>query len=366
MNKTLITLALSFSSLMTFTFAQAWEIGPFERADDVNPIIFPKQGSSFFCPLQKKEVPWEGDHTFNPAAVVHKGKIFLFYRAEDDYGQGIGRHTSRLGLAKSSDGVHFKRFSSPIFFPDNDDQSVHEWPGGCEDPRIVEREDGTYVMTYTQWNHQIAVLGIATSQDLLHWKKHGYAFEQANNGAFGRRWSKSGSIICRCEGDKLIAAKLQDKYWMYWGEGLIYAAVSDDLISWEPLVDDKGDLLVVLKPRPGKFDSKLVEPGPPAILTKDGIVLLYNGKNSADEDGDSTLVAGAYSAGQLLFDPNDPTKIIKQTDNCFFKPERPYETKGQYQDGTVFIQGLVRFHGRWFLYYGGADSIVGVAVSQDG
>ena len=183
----------------------------------------------FYCPIQNKDIHWEAEHTFNPGAVVRDGKIYLFYRAEDNYGTGIGNHTSRLGLAVSYDGIYFERTGTPILFPNCDDQKNYEFPGGCEDPRIVETEEGAYVMTYTQWNRQVAVLGVATSNDLLHWKKHGYAFE----GKSIRQWSKSGSIVCRCEGDRLIATKIQGKYWMYWGEGLIYAAVSDDLISWE-------------------------------------------------------------------------------------------------------------------------------------
>ena len=106
-------------------------------------------------------------------------------------------------------------------------------------------------MTYTQWNRQVAVLSVATSHDLWHWKKHGYAFE----GNWMRQWSKSGSIVCRCEGDRLIATKIQGKYWMYWGEGLIHVAVSDDLISWEPMRDEDGMLLVVLEPRKGKLTA---------------------------------------------------------------------------------------------------------------
>ena len=151
---------------------------------------------------------------------------------------------------------------------------------------------------------------------------------------------------------------------MYFGEGSLNVAISDDLISWQPLVDNKGEPISVLQVRPGRYDSELVEAGPPALLTKDGIVLLYNGKNSAVW-GDKTIAPGAYSAGQVLFDTNNPTQLLARTENCFFKPETPYETKGQYQGGTVFIQGLVRFHGQWFLYYGGADSIVGVAVTKE-
>jgi predicted GH43/DUF377 family glycosyl hydrolase len=362
MNKTFLTLALALSTLVAET-PQGWELGPFERVDAANPILHPNPESRFYCPVQKKEVPWEGEHTFNPGAVVRNGTVYLFYRAEDDFSKGIGQHTSRLGLAESFDGFYFKQNSSPVFFPDEDDQKAHEWPGGCEDPRIVEKEDGTYVMTYTQWNRKVAVLGIATSLDLIHWTKHGYAFDHANEGKFGRQWSKSGSIICRLEGDRLIATKIQRKYWMFWGEGTVHLATSDDLISWQPLVDKKGKPLVILAPRPYKYDSALVESGPPALLTDKGIVLIYNGKNAA-ENGDPTIGPGAYSAGQVLFETQDPTKILARTEECFFRPEKPYETRGQYVDGTVFVQGLVHHQGRWLLYYGAADSVAGVAYSN--
>ena len=67
---------------------------------------------------------------------------------------------------------------APVLYPDADDQKAHEWEGGCEDPRCVETEDGTYVLFYTQY-HRIkgeprhTDLGMATSRDLLHWTKTG-------------------------------------------------------------------------------------------------------------------------------------------------------------------------------------------------
>lgn len=336
-----------------------WQLGPFERVEYANPVLTASSASSFLCPLQNKKIKWEAEHIFNPGAVVRDGKVYLFYRAEDNYGTGIGNHTSRIGMAISYDGVHFKRSAEPVLFPENDDQNAYEFPGGCEDPRIVETEEGTYVMTYTQWNRQLAVLAVATSDDLLHWKKHGHAFE----GFTRRKWSKSGSIVCRLVDDRLIAAKIQGKYWMYWGEGFIHVATSDDLISWKPLKDEDGKFLVIIEPRRGKFDSLLVEPGPPAILTEEGIVLLYNGKNSISK-GDPKITPGAYSAGQLLLDASDPTKVLNRSANCFLTPEKPYEKKGQYQGGTVFIQGVVYFRKKWILYYGCADSAIGVAMAS--
>jgi predicted GH43/DUF377 family glycosyl hydrolase len=290
------------------------------------------------------------------AAIVREGKVYLFYRAEDSIGTGVGLQTSRIGIAHSDDALHFKKAKEPILFPNKDAQERSEFPGGCEDPRLVETEDGTYVMSYTQWNRDVAILAIATSKDLMTWEKHGYAFQ----GHMRKRWSKSGSIVCRQEGDKLIATKVQGKYWMYWGEGLIHIAHSEDLISWTPVKDADGVLLAVLEPRAGKFDSILVEAGPPALLTSGGILLLYNGKNSGIK-GDPQIPARAYSAGQVLFDLSNPTQIVSRCEECFLTPEKSYEKVGQYLGGTVFIQGLVPFQGNWFLYYGTADSATAVA-----
>jgi len=347
-----------------------WQLGPFIREDKANPIITPNANSLFFCPIQRKEIQWEGDHTFNPGAVVHEGKVYLLYRAEDNYGKGIGRHTSRIGLAESTDGIHFTRSAAPVLYPSADDQQAFEWPGGCEDPRIVQSEDGTFIMTYTQWTcfnddkpeekRNIPLLAIATSKDLRSWHKHGYAFAQSK---LGPVHSKSGSIVCRLVEERLVPVKIQDKYWMYWGDGPISAATSTDLIHWEPILDSQGGPLAVLDKRPGTFDSELVEAGPPALLTHQGIVLLYNGKNSK-EKGDPHLSAGAYSAGQVLFDSSNPLQVRMREGSSFFKPERAFEKTGQYESGTVFIEGLVRFKGQWFLYYGAADSAIGVAVER--
>lgn len=125
-------------------------------------------------------------------------------------------------------------------------------------------------------------------------------------------------------------------------------------------MDAQGSLVPVLRPRPGHFDSALAESGPPAVLTARGLVFLYNGKN-ADRGGDPTLKPGTYSAGQALLDPHDPTHVLARPDRYFLTPERPYEVTGQYAAGTVFIEGLAHFQGRWWLYYGTADSMVATA-----
>ena len=343
---------------------KSWMIGPFVKADTVNPVLSPDTGKLFDCPMTKGQVAWEHDHTFNPAAVVRNGRIYVLFRAEDNSGEGIGAHTSRIGLAESKDGLHFIVHHTPVLFPDNDDQKDNEWTGGCEDPRIVETQDGGYVLLYTQWNHRTARLAAATSRDLVHWVKAGPVFAKTANGRFLNTYCKSGAIVTKRSGDHLNAAKIGGKYWMYFGEGSVYAATSDNLTDWDPILDKNGNWKPLLQPRTGKFDSALAEAGPPALVTTKGIVLLYNGKN-VGSNGDKSLHEGTYSGGQALFDVNDPTKLLDRTDTYFITPQRPYEITGQYAAGTDFVEGLVHFKKTWFLYYGTADSYVAVATAKD-
>jgi predicted GH43/DUF377 family glycosyl hydrolase len=199
---------------------------------------------------------------------------------------------------------------------------------------------------------------------LIHWTKYGPAFANASGGKYDNFPYKSAGIVTRLAGDRLIAAKIRGKYWMYWGEVKIRLATSSDLIHWTPVEDRHGNAIVVLARRPGHFDSAFPEVGPPPLLTKNGILLIYNGKNAA-KGGDSSLDPGAYSDGQALFSTKDPTKLLARTDQPFFKPQMPFERTGQYSAGTTFAEGLVFFKGKWFLYYGCADSLVGVAISTD-
>ncbi len=338
-----------------------WAFGGFERPENVNPVISPIDNTWFYCPLTEDSVAWESNDTFNPAATIYDEEIVVLYRAEDKSGIGIGRRTSRLGYATSADGVTFQRRSTPVFYPDNDSQKSLEWPGGCEDPRIAVTVDGLYVMMYTQWNRDIPRLAVATSKDLVHWTKYGPAFAKAYDGKFYNMACKSGSILTELIDGRQVIKKVGGKYFMYWGEEHVFAATSEDLVNWTPIVNIDGSLKKLFSPRDGYFDSQLTECGPPAIYTPKGIVLLYNGKNHSGK-GDKRYTPNVYAAGQALFDANDPTHLISRLDEPFFRPMDSFEKSGQYVDGTVFIEGMVYFKGKWYLYYGCADSKVGVAV----
>ncbi len=291
--------------------------GPWTRATS-DPILSPQTNT------------WESAGTFNPAVVFHGNKFVMLYRAQDSFG------TSRLGYAESTDGLHFTRRPDSILSPEAD----YEKDGGVEDPRLQKFGD-TYYLTYTGYNKKDAQLCLATSRDLIHWDRKGVILP-AYEGNWNKGWTKSGAIV---------PEKINGKYWMYWlgtaadktdQMGLSY---STDLIHWTEAIETP-----VLPRRPGKFDSRVVEPGPPPTLTKQGIVLIYNG-------ADDNLV---YRTGVAVFDRRDPRKLLYRSEKPIFFPENEWEKVGQVPN-VVFVEGMVQEKNRFLFYYGAADKYIGVA-----
>jgi predicted GH43/DUF377 family glycosyl hydrolase len=350
-----------------------WMITGFSKVDSLNPILAPAPSLTFDCPLNEHAVRWEERNVLNPSAVVKNGKVHLFYRAQDSMG------TSRIGMATSADGLHFEQHPTPVFYPDDDHMRVYEWNykkdsadptaedcyfcyfDGVEDPRIVEHEDGTYFMTYTAYDGKTARLAIASSRDLLNWTKHGLVLSAEK---YHDTWSKAGAIVAKLVDGRMVATKIQGKYWMYFGDTNLFMASSDDLIHWEVAENEESKQRIsVLHPRMGKFDSRLVEPGPAAMLREEGILLIYNGSNAANFN-DPELPQFTYAAGQALFDAERPYLLRDRTDSYFIHPDKDYERVGEVNE-VCFVEGLVRFKGQWLLYYGTADSKIAVARTLD-
>src|SRR5712664_4427005 len=316
----LTLLLLGVAGCVAAAAVEQWPFGSWQRASNA-PILSPEGRE------------WESAGTFNPAVVVHNGKFVMLYRAQDAAG------TSRLGYAESTDGIHFTRRAEPVLSPETE----YEKDGGVEDPRL-QRFGETYYLTYTGYNKKDAQLCLATSQDLIHWDRKGVILP-AYKGNWNKGWTKSGAII---------PEKIGGKYWMYWlgtaddktdQMGISY---SSDLLHWTEATPTP-----VLPRRPGMFDSRVVEPGPPPILTPRGIVLIYNG-------ADDNLV---YRTGVALFDRNDPRKLISRTDEPVFAPEKEWEKVGQVPN-VVFVEGMVQKGHKYLFYYGAADTYVGVAEAR--
>lgn len=284
--------------------------------------------------LAPEGTSWESAGTFNPALIEKGGRYVMLYRAQDASG------TSRLGYAESSDGISFTRKAEPVLSPEAD----YEKDGGVEDPRLV-KIGGTYYLTYTGYNKKDAQLCLATSNDLLRWKRLGVILP-AYQGNWNKGWTKSGAIL---------TTRIRGEYWMYWlgtaddKTDQMGLSRSKDLVHWTEVTRTP-----ILPRRPGKFDSRVVEPGPPPILTDLGIVLLYNG-------ADDNLV---YRTGIAIFARNDPGKLLYRSDTPLFAPELDWEKVGQVPN-VVFVEGVVRRQNRWLIYYGAADKYVGIARVRD-
>lgn len=342
--------------------AVTWMLG-FEKTK-INPIMTSDSSYVFTDPITNKEVQWQKADVFNPGAVVRNDTVFMLFRAEDNPAAILGERTSRIGLAYSIDGINFIKHPEPVFYPSENEFLKWDYPGGVEDPRVVETPNGNYVMLYTSWNKDIARLSSASSKDLKTWKKNGPVFQHSHDGKFLDIWSKSGSVITELVDGRLKAKKFNGKYLMYWGELFVNLAESENGLDWTPILDDKGELLHVMKPTINEFDSHLTEPGPPALYTENGIILFYNGKNLSGEGATTKYPEGTYCGGQALFDKNDPSKLLARLETPFICPSLPHEISGQYKAGTTFIEGLVFFKNKWFLYYGTADSMVGLAIKE--
>jgi len=305
----------------------AFPLGPF-RPYPHNPILRP-QGEG-----------WESTSVYNPAAVVKDDRVVLLYRAH------AADIVSHVGLATSADGLSFDRHPEPVLSPTEDYERF-----GAEDPRVTE-VDGTYYLTYTGYDSKSARLCLATSTDLFDWTKHGPMFPDFNtflpqgNGV-DAPWSKAGGIL---------STPIDGRYLMYFGEGCIYHAWSDDLVAWTPSSNDEP----LMTPTPGTFGEFLVEVGPPPLLTDNGLILLLH--NAAVKRADGSVY---YSCGQLLFSPDDPTHILAQMNEPFLEPQTFEETHGLVSNVT-FVEGLVFFHDTWFAYFGQSDSTLGVATYRLG
>jgi len=314
--------AIAACTLLTSLAAQPAPpaIRHWQRASDT-PILSPEGNG------------WESAGTFNPSVVWYHGKLAMLYRAQDRAG------TSRLGYAESTDGIHFRRHSQPVFSPETD----YEKDGGVEDPRLVEF-DGTYYLTYTGYNKKDAQLCLATSKDLVHWKRMGVILP-AYKGKWYKAWTKSGAIV---------PEKIDGKYWMYFHGissaklGQVGLAYSTDLVHWTEALDQP-----ILPARPGSFDSAVVEPGPAPILTPTGIILVYNG---ADDNA-------VYRTGFAVFDRKDPSHLLTRTSDPIFAPEKDWEKMGQVPN-VVFVEGAAPQGDHYLFYYGGADKYIGVVRAE--
>jgi predicted GH43/DUF377 family glycosyl hydrolase len=300
-----------------------WMMGPFQKHS--SPVFTPSKDG-----LDNKNV-------YNMAVIQEGSTTFMVYRGESK-SDTPRTNTGRLFLATSQDGEHFQRRPEPILVPDHAYESR-----GVEDPRLIKVE-GTYYLTYTAYDGTLARLCEATSTDLLHWEKRGPIFPEfpEGNDVSPADWTKSGAIFS----ERIQDGPYKGKYVMYFGESDMWMAYSDDLLHWSYLKEP------VIRRRPDRGDSRVCEPGPPPIRTKEGILLLYA--------GDNKTTTPYYETFAALFDPSHPDKVLHRADRPILQPTQDWERKG-YIPNVVFAESLIHDGDRWKLYYGGSDHVIGLA-----
>jgi predicted GH43/DUF377 family glycosyl hydrolase len=308
-----------------------WMLGPWQKYDV--PVMKPSASRDAV----------DSRNIYNMATILEDGLVKMIFRAES-LSEPAHSMTGRLCLAHSKDGRQFDKLPEPsdpkpILVPTEPYEKM-----GVEDPRLIKIQE-TYYLTYSAWDGKTARLCLATSNDLKDWEKHGPLFP---NYGPTKGWTKSGAILP----EKLEAGPYKGKYIMYFGDTHIWMATSDDLIKWEAIEKP------VFSPREGLFDNVLVEPGPPAMRTEHGIVLIYNGAGRFEKTGDKLI----YATGQILMDGNDPTKVLDRSEKPFLAVTQDWEEEG-YVDNVVFAEGLVKLGDQWLLYYGGGDRVIGLATA---
>jgi predicted GH43/DUF377 family glycosyl hydrolase len=271
---------------------------------------------------------WEKAAVFNCAAIHHNGLVHLVYRATDITSNGQeGRYINSLGYAVSTDGLHFNRLENPILVND-----VPQEARGPEDPRIVKISD-TFYMTYTGYGGRFDGdyrICLATSRNLIVWKRHGVMLDEPNKDA------------------ALFPEKIGGRYVMFHRRPPdIWLAFSDDLKTWD-------DHTVVMKALPDSpWENKKIGISGPPIKTSEGWFLIYHGVSQES----------VYSQGAALLDLNDPTQVLARQTEPILIPELDWEING-YVPNVVFSCGQAIIDKEIYVYYGGADTAIGVATMK--
>jgi len=310
-----------------------WAIGPFERYKR-NPILKPT-GNGF-----------ESNHVYNPGVIISDQKIpaypelpdtqfFMFYRAEDS------QDRSSIGLALSDDGYHFRRYeNNPILNPAEE----YELPGGCEDARIVKYNE-KYYMYYTGFHPGTGdhiSLCLAVSDDLLNWEKKGPIFDQM---------MKNGAVVTNPNNE---AVKINGKFIMYSSiGGEPYISYSEDLVNWD--AKKLEDIQITDEYKPWEFCIAKTDYKTP----NDKILLFLGGTMGPMMKKEKEW---HYAISEAVFSREDPEKMIGILDRPVIIPTKEYEKTGKIQN-TVFMNTLVKYHGQWWMYYGGADHVTCLAKS---
>lgn len=295
------------------------------------PYLYPFKRYSGNPILTSDDVPYACNTVFNAAACRFEGRYVLVLRIEDLEGH------SHLTLAYSDDGYKFTVQDSPWAIPSSDPYYEVYERYGIEDPRVTWI-DGSFYITYTAYGPYGPRVGIGRTKDFVHFERICLATEVEN---------KDAVLFPEKVGD--YYAMLDRPAGMGPRGGSIWITYSPDLIHW-------GRARAILTPKPGWGSSKLGVSTPP-VKTEEGWLVLYHGVRD-------TAGGRLYRIGALLLDLDDPEQVRGYTRHFLFGPEEHYERVGDVPN-VVFPCGLiVEDDGSVKMYYGAADTCIGVAEAK--
>jgi predicted GH43/DUF377 family glycosyl hydrolase len=284
--------------------------------------------------LTAADVPYPANSVFNPGAARIGDQTLLLVRVEDMRG------ISQLHVARSSNGESRWRFDpEPLLKADVDTDPEETW--GCEDPRLTwlpERDE--WAIAYTAYSRRGPLVSLATTRDFRTAERLGPVMPPEDKDAalfprqFGGRWA----MIHR-------PTPLR-------GGAHIWLSYSPDLKHW-------GDHKLILEARDGAWwDAGKIGLGPPPLETPEGWLVMYHGVHLTSD-------GPIYRVGLALFALDDPGTVLHRLDEWVFGPEAPYEITGDV-GRVVFPCGWILDEGsdRLSLYYGAADSVIGVATAK--
>ncbi len=317
--------------------------------------------------LEKTDLEFENDGVLNPAVIREGDSVHMFYRAVQK-----GNHSS-IGYCRFDGPLTVaERWDKPFMTPEFDYESQ-----GVEDARIVKIDDLFY-MSYTGYDGINARGALATSKDLITFKKQGlivppityaeFVFLAETAGKVNENYYRNHKFYYQ-EADPEKKIMLWDKNVVFFPRringnlvffhrirpGIQIVSVNSlkDLTKefWENYFLNLEDR-IVLDPEYA-HESSYVGSGCPPFETEHGWLMIYHGV----EETKKGLV---YSACAALLDVNNPAKVIARLPYALLSPECEWELNGVVNN-VVFPTGTALFGDSLFIYYGAADSQIACA-----
>ena len=235
--------------------------------------------------------------------------------------------TSYLKVVRSLDGRRDFDYTGTVFCPESDLEGF-----GVEDPRITPLE-GRFCITYVAVSRRGVATALATTDDFHSFTRHGVIFGPENKDVvlFPEKIGGEYYALHRPSGS---AGFSRPEMWL---------AKSPDLIHW----GEHQHLLAV----GSGWDSGRIGAGPPPIRIAEGWLVLYHGNERPRRAGE----VGVYSAGAMLLDHDEPSRILRKSVTPLFKPEADFETGG-FVPNVVFPTGILVDDRSLQIYYGAGDT----------